>query len=232
MRGERGSPASLPRPFGVSHDNDHETKHRSRTNNERSAYAMEGRPREIPRLPPVLWLSLNANDADEGRCQGWPTGPLRHLRTGRSGGSERLVRDNRTADCGSATKTRSGVGCPLRRRLREPMARRKRQERCVRMARKMTEWPSKRGPISKISPSDGCGRDAVLLAVERWYDFPEFGGYLANVGLTRHGTLLILSWVAILSALCSASYFRLVYLRRANGYPYSGFGSDKARNNG
>ncbi len=25
-------------------------------------------------------------------------------------------------------------------------------------------------------------RDAVLLAVERWYDFPEFGGYLGNVG--------------------------------------------------
>ncbi len=52
------------------------------------------------------------------------------------------------------------------------------------MARKMTEWPSKRGPISKIRPSDGCGRDAVLLAVERWYDFPEFGGYLGNFGLS------------------------------------------------
>ncbi len=51
------------------------------------------------------------------------------------------------------------------------------------MARKMTEWHSKRGPISKIRPSDGCGRDAVLLVVERWYDFPEFGGYLGNVGL-------------------------------------------------
>ena len=36
-------------------------------------------------------------------------------------------------------------------------------------------------PISKIRPSDGCGKDAVLWAVERWYDFPEFGGYLANV---------------------------------------------------
>jgi hypothetical protein len=28
----------------------------------------------------------------------------------------------------------------------------------------------------------GCGRDAVLLAVEWWYDFPEFGGYPGNVG--------------------------------------------------
>ncbi len=73
---------------------------------------------------------------------------------------------------------------PLRRRPGKSTARRKRQERCVRMARKMTEWPSKRGPISKIRPSDGCGRDAVLLAVERWYDFPEFGGYLGNVGLS------------------------------------------------
>ena len=55
-------------------------------------------------------------------------------------------------------------------------------ERCVLMARKMTEWPSKRGRISKIRPSDGCGRDAVLLAVERWYDFRELGAYLGNVG--------------------------------------------------
>ncbi len=50
------------------------------------------------------------------------------------------------------------------------------------MARKMTEWPFKRGPISKIRPSHGCGRDAVPLAVERRYGFPEFGGYLGNVG--------------------------------------------------
>jgi hypothetical protein len=38
------------------------------------------------------------------------------------------------------------------------------------------------GPISKIRPSDGCGRDAVLLAVVRWYESPEFGSYLGNVG--------------------------------------------------
>ncbi len=50
------------------------------------------------------------------------------------------------------------------------------------MAENLGKWPSKRGPISKISPSDGCGTDAVLLAVERWYDFPEFGSYLGNVG--------------------------------------------------
>ena len=37
------------------------------------------------------------------------------------------------------------------------------------MARKMTEWPSKRGPITKIMPSDGCIGDTVPLAVGKWY---------------------------------------------------------------
>jgi len=37
-------------------------------------------------------------------------------------------------------------------------------------------------PITKIRPSDGCGRDAVLLAVGRWHGFHEFGGNLGNVG--------------------------------------------------
>ncbi len=50
------------------------------------------------------------------------------------------------------------------------------------MARKMTEWPSKRVPIAKIMPSDGCKGDTVPLAVGRRYYFPEFGGYLGNVG--------------------------------------------------
>ena len=72
---------------------------------------------------------------------------------------------------------------PLRRRPRESTARRKRQERCVWMARKMTEWPSKRGPITKIMPSDGCIGDTVPLAVGKWYDFHEFGWYMGNVGL-------------------------------------------------
>ncbi len=74
---------------------------------------------------------------------------------------------------------------PLRRRPRESTARKKRQERCVWMARKVTEWPYNRGPISKIRPSGGCKGDTVPLAVERWYDFPEFGSYLGNVALYR-----------------------------------------------
>lgn len=43
------------------------------------------------------------------------------------------------------------------------------------MADYLDKWPSKRGPISKIRPSDGCGKDAVPTAVERSYDFPELG---------------------------------------------------------
>ena len=50
------------------------------------------------------------------------------------------------------------------------------------MARKMTEWPSKRGPITKFMPSDGCIGDTVPLAVGKWYDFHEFGWYMGNVG--------------------------------------------------
>ena len=50
------------------------------------------------------------------------------------------------------------------------------------MAKKMTEWPSKRGPITKIMPSDGCIGDTVPLAVGKWYDFHEFGWYMGNVG--------------------------------------------------
>ncbi len=33
-----------------------------------------------------------------------------------------------------------------------------------------------------LPPSDGCGRDAVPLAAERWYDIHGFGWYLGNVG--------------------------------------------------
>ncbi len=52
------------------------------------------------------------------------------------------------------------------------------------MIENMDKWPSKRGPISKIRLPDDCGKDAVPQAVDQWYDFPEFGGYLGNVGLS------------------------------------------------
>ncbi len=50
------------------------------------------------------------------------------------------------------------------------------------MARKMTEWPSKRGPIAKIMPSVGCGENSVPSTVVRGYDLRKPGGHLGNVG--------------------------------------------------
>ncbi len=50
------------------------------------------------------------------------------------------------------------------------------------MARKMTEWLSKRGPTTKNMPSDAYKGDTVPLAVGRWYDFHEIGLQLENVG--------------------------------------------------
>ena len=47
------------------------------------------------------------------------------------------------------------------------------------MAEILGKWPSKRGPISKID----CGRDAVLLALERWYDFHKPSCYPGNIDL-------------------------------------------------
>ncbi len=55
------------------------------------------------------------------------------------------------------------------------------------MAGKMTEWPSKRGPIAKIVPWDGCKGDAVPLTVVKLYDFHEFGWHLGDVGLIAFG---------------------------------------------
>ncbi len=43
------------------------------------------------------------------------------------------------------------------------------------MARKMTEWPSKRGPLANIRPSDGGKGDAIPLALGKWNNFHEFG---------------------------------------------------------
>ncbi len=50
------------------------------------------------------------------------------------------------------------------------------------MAGNLAKWPSKRGPVAKIMPSDGCKGDTVPFAVERRYDSPEFGCHLGNVG--------------------------------------------------
>ncbi len=51
------------------------------------------------------------------------------------------------------------------------------------MTTKLAEWAFEHRQITRNSPSDGCGRAAVLLAVELWYDFHGFGCHLGNVGL-------------------------------------------------
>jgi len=46
------------------------------------------------------------------------------------------------------------------------------------MVRTMDEWHPKRGPITKIIPSDGCKGDTAPLALGLWYDFHEVGCHL------------------------------------------------------
>ena len=53
------------------------------------------------------------------------------------------------------------------------------------MAENLGQWPSKRGPIATIRPSDGYGRGTVPLALERWYDFHSLGSHLGYVGLNN-----------------------------------------------
>jgi len=53
---------------------------------------------------------------------------------------------------------------------------------CVWMTSKLAERASEHGQITKITPSDARGRNAILLAVERCYDFHEFECHLGNVG--------------------------------------------------
>ena len=46
------------------------------------------------------------------------------------------------------------------------------------MAENLAKLPSRRGPISKIWPSDGCKGDIAPLALELWYDFHSVGCHL------------------------------------------------------
>ena len=50
------------------------------------------------------------------------------------------------------------------------------------MAANLAKWPSNRGLISKIRPSDGCKGNTVPSAVVRGYDLRKPGGHLGNVG--------------------------------------------------
>ena len=53
------------------------------------------------------------------------------------------------------------------------------------MVENLGKWPSKRGPISKIWPSDGCKGDTIPLAVGKWHDFHELGCHPENIGYKR-----------------------------------------------
>ncbi len=76
-----------------------------------------------------------AREAREDRLEGRTPRAVRRVPIGRGGGAEGID--------GEEKATGGGVW----------------------MARKMTELPSKRGPIAKIMPSDGCKGDTVPLAV-------------------------------------------------------------------
>ena len=44
------------------------------------------------------------------------------------------------------------------------------------MTTQLAEWAFEHRQITKNRRSDACGREAVLFAVERWYDFHKLGG--------------------------------------------------------
>ena len=50
------------------------------------------------------------------------------------------------------------------------------------MAANLAKWPSNRGLISKIRPSDGCKGNTVPSTVVRGYGLRKPGGHLGNVG--------------------------------------------------
>ena len=53
------------------------------------------------------------------------------------------------------------------------------------MAANLGKWPSNRGLIPKIRPSDGCKGDTVPSTVVRGYDLRKPGGHLGNFGLGK-----------------------------------------------
>ena len=50
------------------------------------------------------------------------------------------------------------------------------------MTRKFAEWASEHGPITKIRPSDGCGKKFFSTAVGSVHHRIRFEDYLGNVG--------------------------------------------------
>ncbi len=91
-------------------------------------------------------------------------------------------------------RARPGAG-PLLRRADGATSRAARGRRvsgpcfCTYAARCSIPRPCRPSFSIRWAAADG---DTVPLAVGRWYDFPEFGGYLGNVGQTSDRLVLIL----------------------------------------
>ena len=64
------------------------------------------------------------------------------------------------------------------------------------MAANLAKWPSNRGLISKIRPSDGCKGNTIPSTVVRGYDLRKPGGHLGNVGLDNDSRTFPLVWAA------------------------------------
>ena len=72
---------------------------------------------------------------------------------------------------------------PPQRRTRKSTVRKKQWERCVWMTKKLAEWASEQGQITKIRPSDASRGKAIPTVVQFGYDRHKSEGYLGNVGL-------------------------------------------------
>ena len=57
------------------------------------------------------------------------------------------------------------------------------------MTRKFAEWASEHGPITKIRPSDGCGKKFFSTAVGSVHHRIRFEDYLGNVDLVASNRL-------------------------------------------
>ena len=55
------------------------------------------------------------------------------------------------------------------------------------MTKKLAEWASEQGQITKIRPSDASRGKAIPTVVQFGYDRHKSEGYLGNVGLNRWG---------------------------------------------
>ncbi len=55
------------------------------------------------------------------------------------------------------------------------------------MTRKLAEWASEHGQITKIRPSDASGGDTIPTVVKFGYDNHGIEGYLGNVGIRGCG---------------------------------------------